>query len=316
MRYRRLAGGITGIAFAFVGMVALPGCDPHNVTGPSGVLSISVLSPATGLTTRTTAVTIQGHGFKAGATVSFGDLKVGVNSVSENMIVATVPMHDPATVDVVVTNPDGQSVTKTGGFAFVFVAAPVVSAVSPSLGSTEGFTSVVVNGDNFKPGLTATLDGVPLNVSINTSATFFVFNAPPHAAGIANIIVRNPDGQDSTEHPFAAQYRWAPPDTFDFTGNWHASFDDGHDNDFPFSFSVDDTNALSSVTCYDGTSMPLPGIVRVSNGRITASANGSVLFSARIVANDQAVGTINVGSCHSSDWVGRKDHTGSTLRRR
>ena len=42
------------------------------------------------------------------------------------------------------------------------ITAPTISAVSPSIGSTEGGTYVTVDGDQLKPGFTATLDGVPL----------------------------------------------------------------------------------------------------------------------------------------------------------
>ena len=302
---RRLASRTMGIAFALIALVALQACDWLSRTGPGGVLSISSLSPPTGLATRTTTVTILGHGFKAGATVSFGDVSVGVKSVSEYAIDATVPMHDPATVDVVVTNPDGQSVTRPGAFAFVSAAPPTVSAVSPSTGSIGGGTLVSVSGFNFKLGLTATLDGVPLQVFVHTSnGISFSFFAPAHAAGKAEIIVRNSDGQDSTEHPFAAQYHWAPPDTFDFTGQWEAFLGDGTDD--PFSFFVDDNNDLVSVTCYEGTPMPLPGAVRVNNGEVSVSSNGSVLFSARIVANNQILGTINFGRCRSSNWTARR----------
>ena len=305
MGYRRLASSITGMAFAFVGLVALQACDGSGKNGPSGVLSISSLSPATGLTDHATAVTIHGHGFKTGATVSFGNVTAGVNSLSEDTIATTVFMHDPATVDVVVTNPDGGSVTKSGAFAFMFVAPPSISAVSPSIGSTGGGALVSVNGSNFRPGLTATLDGVPLTVSLNTvNGISFSFIAPAHPAGVADIVARNSDGQDSTGHAFASHYSWASPDTFDFTGEWAAFLGDG--NDAPFTFSVDENNTLVNVTCYEGTPMPLPGTVKVSDGQISVSSNGSVLFSARIVANGQTVGTINFGLCHSSNWTGRR----------
>jgi len=301
------------MGLALVGLAALCGCD--SKTRPSGVLSITSLAPASGLTTQATTVTIRGHGFKPDAKVSFGNTRASVSSLADDEIIATIGAHDPGTVDVSVTNPDGQAVTITSAFAFMFAQAPSIGTLSPSIGSTEGGTLVSVNGSNFKPGLTATLDGVPVSVLFNTfNGTSFAFIAPAHSVGTADVVVRNVDGQDTTAHPFAAHYRWTPPDALDFTGNWSAFLGDG--NDSPFSFSVDDDNALTGVTCFEGSHLPLPTPVKVIDGHVSVSSNGSVLFSARIVGNEQTVGTINFGPCHSSNWTGWKDHGLSGQRER
>jgi hypothetical protein len=60
-----------------------------------------------------------------------------VTVVSSTLITATAPAHDAATVDVVVTNPSGQSARLTGGFTF---------AVEQPYTLTPSTTTVVAGG--------------------------------------------------------------------------------------------------------------------------------------------------------------------------
>jgi len=46
------------------------------------------------------------------------------------------------------------------------------------------------------------------------------------------------------------------------------------------------------------------------------SSNGIVVFSAKLLSNGQAVGTVDFGTCQSANWTGRKDGDQSTLRTR
>ena len=195
------------------------------------------------------------------------------------------------------------------------ITAPTISAVSPSIGSTEGGTYVTVDGDQLKPGFTATLDGVPLTITPHTNGKVFKsfsFTAPAHAAGRADLAVRDSDGQFSPEYG-VKKYTWASPDTFDFNGGWNAFVPNGNPN--PFTFTVE-CDVLLEVTCYDGTPLLLPAPVRPSHGQIAVSSNGIVVFSAKLLSNGQAVGTVDFGTCQSANWTGRKDGDQSTLRTR
>jgi subtilisin family serine protease len=84
--------------------------------------SISGVSPSSGVLGTSPAVTITGTGFQPGATVAFG-AGVTVSSttiVSATQISASLTIASGATVgprDVTVTNPDGQSAVRPGGFA-------------------------------------------------------------------------------------------------------------------------------------------------------------------------------------------------------
>ena len=88
------------------------------VTGP---LAVTALDPAAGSTGGGTDVTITGTGFRTGTTVTFGGERTTAYVHNSTTIYTTTPVHAAATVDVIVTKPDGESVTLTGGFRY---AAP------------------------------------------------------------------------------------------------------------------------------------------------------------------------------------------------
>src|ERR1700730_11029694 len=108
----RAASSLLVIAFS-VGCHGIP-----NTPTPTS-LNVSYLVPATGLTIRETPVSINGTGFKSGATVTFGGVALAVTAVSSSAITVVAPPHAAETLDVVVTNPDGQSARKAAGFAYV-----------------------------------------------------------------------------------------------------------------------------------------------------------------------------------------------------
>ena len=63
-------------------------------------------------------VTINGFGFDSGATVSLDGAATNVTIRSSQQIVAQTAAHPAGTVDVVVTNPNGQSGRMDGGFTY------------------------------------------------------------------------------------------------------------------------------------------------------------------------------------------------------
>jgi hypothetical protein len=99
--------------------------DAQSATLTSGFsyavtpLTISNISPSSGLPAGGTVVTITGTNFQPGATVTFGGAPAtAVTVVSATQIDATTPAHAAGPVDVKVTNPDGGSTTVTSGFAY------------------------------------------------------------------------------------------------------------------------------------------------------------------------------------------------------
>jgi len=164
-------------------------------TGPAPILSS--ISPSSGPSTGGTSVTLTGQNFVSGATVTFGGSAASsVVVVSATQITAHTPSHSQGAVNVVVTNPDGQSATLTNGFAFI--AAPIVTSVSPTTGLTIGGTAVTLTGQNFVLGATVTIGGTAATSVVVAGATQINAIAPPHKPGSANIVVTNPNGQSGT----------------------------------------------------------------------------------------------------------------------
>jgi hypothetical protein len=97
-----------------------PSPTPLPPPPPAEAPTVSSLSPTLGVSWGGTPVTITGTGFQPGATVTFDGMPPLYNPLVQGStsIHAVTAGHAAATVDVVVTNPDGQSVRLAGGYTF------------------------------------------------------------------------------------------------------------------------------------------------------------------------------------------------------
>lgn len=156
------------------------------------------ISPDHGPYTGGTVVTLTGSGFLPGATVTFDGLPAtGVTVDSATQITATTPAHAVGAVDVVVTNTDNQSSSYLDGFTYTELA-PTVSTVVPDSGSSHQYTPVTISGSNFQSGASVTFDGYPAGNVVVENSTTITADAPPHAAGLVDVTVTNPDEQSDT----------------------------------------------------------------------------------------------------------------------
>ena len=80
--------------------------------------AVTGISPSSGSSAGGTPVTLTGRNFVAGATVSFGGAAAVVTTVNATTIAAKTPAHKQGAVNIVVTNPDGQSGTFASGFIY------------------------------------------------------------------------------------------------------------------------------------------------------------------------------------------------------
>lgn len=85
-------------------------------------------------------------------------------------------------------SPTGPSTPPVSGF--------IVSTISPNTGGVGGATEVTINGTGFQIGARVTFDGLVASARVN-SPTVIVARTPAHAAGRADVVVFNPDGQSS-----------------------------------------------------------------------------------------------------------------------
>lgn len=164
-----------------------PGAGP-TVTGVA-----ATSGPAVG----GTAVTITGTGFSAVAGVTFGGTPAtSVVMVSPTSVTCVTPAHAAGAVDVVVTNGDAQ--TGTGVNAFTYVAAPTVTSVAASSGTTAGGVAVTISGTGFNSVSGVTFGGVAATGVSTVNSTTVTCTTPAHAVGAVNVVVTNGDTQTGT----------------------------------------------------------------------------------------------------------------------
>lgn len=159
------------------------------------------IAPLSGPTTGGTPFAITGTGFLVGASVTFGGTPAtGVQVTSTRIVGVSPSVGGAGNVAVLVTNPDGQSATVTGGFTYVVPGpVPTVTGVVPNSGSIAGGTSVTITGTNFaNHALTGvTFDLVAATNVVVVSATTITARTPAHGAGVVEVRVTNPDGGSS-----------------------------------------------------------------------------------------------------------------------
>ena len=191
-------------------------CKAKN--GDSIVTSLGASGSGTTLTTPTVAsatpnalgqgasnkdVVIAGTNFQNGASVTFSNTGVTVNSTqvdSSTQITVNVSVASDAPTgsrDITVTNPDSQSGTGTG--IFTVNPAPTITSLSPSQ-LPQGTTNqdVTIAGNNFQNGASVSFSGTGITVNSTTfvSATEITANISIEAtaaSGNRNVTVTNPD---------------------------------------------------------------------------------------------------------------------------
>jgi hypothetical protein len=163
---------------------AQSGTLSNGFTYATAVPTVTSISPATGPTTGGAGLTIAGTNFQSGATVSLGGTPAtAVAVVSSTSITATTQAHAAGAVDVVVTNPDGQSGTLPG--SYTYTAADVgLGLVVPygdpnsatiAAGQTASYT-LSIGGGGMSGTATLTCTGVPVSASCSLPGTQ-AFNA-------------------------------------------------------------------------------------------------------------------------------------------
>jgi len=186
----------------------------REIQVPSTPAIISI-NPNTALNTRTVNVTdITGTGFMYGAGVKL--TKTGSPDINATGVAVVPPAKITCTFDltgkstgqwsVVVTNPNGTTITLANGFNVTGEAPPLsVAGIFPSTGINDQSISATVTGTDFKPGAVVrlTLAGQPDIVAsgvnlIGDSMLTCTFDLTKKATGTWDLAVTNPgDGTTS-----------------------------------------------------------------------------------------------------------------------
>ncbi len=180
-------GGTTTRAAGFTYVAPAP-------TAPAP--TVSTFTPAKGLISGGTLVTINGTNFKAGVIVRFGAMTGTVASFATTRLVVRTPAQSEGVVSLTVLNSDGNGVLLPAAFTY-HAPAPIVSSVSPNRGPASGTTDVTITGGNFRAGASVSVDALPATV-VSITATRIVARMPAHAPTVVGVTVTNLDSQSAS----------------------------------------------------------------------------------------------------------------------
>ena len=161
--------------------------------------SISSMSAHSGPLHGGRQLTIRGHAFVPGTTVSFGDAPAKrVHRISRWKLRVYLPRHAAGPANVTVHSRFGSG--KSGNAArFTYVAAPTVTRISATQGSP---TRVKITGTGFRKPTTVTFDGAPGTHLYRQNTTTLYVTAPPHDPGAVAVTVRTPYGHTVVKQGF------------------------------------------------------------------------------------------------------------------
>ena len=241
-------------------------------TGFVPVPRVTGLSLTIGPASGGSSVTITGTGFTGSTAVDFGGAPAAQFSVtSSTSISATTPTTGAGTVGVTVTN-GGQTNVPDGNDQFTFVAAPVVSGVSPNSGPISGGTSVIITGSGLTDALSVSFGGNLAAFTINGDNSITATSPGIDGPDVEDVQVTTAGGPSAISSVDQFSYvsgGCSSCGTIWFTSAPFASASVGT----PFSFTVTTTGGTGTKIKKAGL---LPkGVKLVSNGDGTATLFGT-----------------------------------------
>lgn len=174
---------------------AVPAGTPGQVAP-----TVTALTPAKGPTAGGQVVTITGTGLASTTEVRFSSSLVAPSFtvVRDTELRVTSPPRAAGVVNVRVTNGAGISTT-SAATQYQYVAAPTISAVSPTSSSALGGATITITGTNL--GLVSGVRFGPDTWATSftmVSSTKVTAVVPPRAPGLVNVFVRTPGGLSAT----------------------------------------------------------------------------------------------------------------------
>lgn len=173
---------------------------------------VTGISATSGPVAGGTTVTVTGTGFTGATAVDFGDLPAAsFTVVGDGSITAVSPAAGSGgTVDVTVTTAGGTSAS-TASDRFTFVAAPVVSALSPDNGPLAGGTLVTITGANFIDVVTVEFGDTPVGFTVDDDASITAVSPPGEAVDTVGVRVITVGGTSPAVPAAEFAYTAAPP---------------------------------------------------------------------------------------------------------
>ena len=157
---------------------------------------IEEISPIGGTPKGGTQITISGKWFIDGSIVKIGEDEASeVKVKSDTEIIAVTPPGSLGKKDVVVINPYSQPGALPGGFEYR--EAPVIQRIQPIVGPLAGNTRLTINGSGFVDGAIVVIGEKEARFATYVSETHLIAITPPSTEGLKDVIIINPDGQQS-----------------------------------------------------------------------------------------------------------------------
>ncbi|MCA8911483.1 MAG: IPT/TIG domain-containing protein [Planctomycetes bacterium] len=257
-----------GSAGAVDVVVTTPGGSDTSTGGFTyiGAPAITNISPSAGPTAGGQSVTITGTSLTGATSVTFDGNAATITGNTATTIDVTTPAGTAGAIDVVVTTPGGSD-TSTGGYTYA--AAPAITNINPTMGTTAGGTSVTITGTNLSGATSVTFDGNAATITGNTATTVDV-TTPAGTAGAVDVVVTTPGGSDTSTGGFTYQTPANPAPTFTVTAGGNGVTSGGTVNVLTgttvtaanIAIQVDDSSTGDSLTLTAGiTNQGTTGIV-------------------------------------------------------
>lgn len=184
-----------------------------------GAPVVTYMKPTAGLTSGGTQVTITGSGFTGVTAVRFGSTAAASFEVLDDATIEAVsPPRPVGLVNVWIENAAGTNTSQSVTW-FNYQDppgdAPVVSSITPNIGTIDGGTVVTIKGTGF-------LSATNVRFGPSDQATFTVLTdttieavSPPRVESLVNVWVTNPNGTSSSSMRSWYSYReiTGPPPT-------------------------------------------------------------------------------------------------------
>jgi hypothetical protein len=167
---------------------AAPEPEPEPLPRPC----VALIEPACVASYGGAVIKILGADFIEGCTLCIGGQDVACRRASATRLEAIVPQLPAGHVDIEVVNPDGQSDCLER--ALQLAVPPAVGELSPSIGTVNGGTEILLTGFGFESGCSVHLGNVAVDVVFESDTRIRVV-APPHAGeGSVDVTIKNPTG--------------------------------------------------------------------------------------------------------------------------
>ncbi|MFF7233174.1 IPT/TIG domain-containing protein [Streptomyces sioyaensis] len=153
--------------------------------------TVTSVSPTSGSAAGGTSVTVTGTGFTGATAVRFGATQATSFTVNSDTQITAVTPQGTGTVQVTVTTSAGTS-NQFVTYGYTTIAAPVLSALSPSSGPAAGGTVVTLSGSGFTGATAVRFGAVPVSFTV-VSSTQIAATAPA-GSGTAQVTVTAPGG--------------------------------------------------------------------------------------------------------------------------